>query len=125
MTEPMTNNWKINGRSILEPTAGFWKPRRVLDVDGNNRAIYPPVREFEMRWQLESQEDWGAVQVLFDAVESTGTSVVQIPEFPTATGSPYAFREYSGVMISEPEVGPYFETYPTQVVLLLRNIQTR
>lgn len=125
MTTPYPGNYRINGRAILEPSAGRWVPRQALDIEGDNRAIYSEFRSFQLEWQLVAYEDWSALQAFFDTVESTGTSVVRIPEFPTATGTPYAFREYSGVMIDEPQVDPFFETFPTRMVLLIRNIRTR
>lgn len=125
MTEPMQGNYRINGRQILEPTAARWVPREALDIAGDNRTLYAEPRTFQLEWSLTQYEDWAALQVLFDAVESTGTSVVRIPAFPTATGIPYAFREYSGVLIDEPVVDPFFETYPTRMVLIIRNIRIR
>src|SRR3990167_1218926 len=113
MTTPFNKDYRINGHPILEPTAGRWVPREILDRQGDNRAIYSEFRTFQLEWGLVQYEDWSALQVLFDAVESTGTSVVRLPEYPTATGTPYAYREYSGVMIDEPQVDPFFETFPT------------
>ncbi len=115
-------DWKFNGHVILEPTAGRWMPRRPLDVQGDNRPIYPGVRTFELRWQLASYADWAALQVNFDNIESSGENVVTLPAYPTETGSSYAFREYSGTTMSEPLIGPFFETYPSNVVLLIGNI---
>ena len=125
MTAPMNNDYRINGLPILEPTAARWNPRAALDVQGDNRAIYSEFREFQLEWALVQYEDWAALQVLFDAVEATGTSVVRLPAYPTATGIAFAFREYSGVMINEPTVDSFFETYPTRMVLLIRNIRIR
>ncbi len=115
-------DWTINGHAILEPTSGRWMPRRPLDVQGDNRPIYPGVRTFELRWQLASYADWAALQVSFDSIESSGDNVVTLPAYPTETGSSYAFREYSGTTMSEPLTGPLFETYPSNVVLLIGNI---
>ena len=115
-------DWTINGNVILEPTTGRWMPRKPLDVQGDNRPIYPGVRTFELRWQLASYADWAALQVAFNGIESEGENVVTLPAYPTATGSSYAFREYSGTTCSEPAIGPFFETYPTNVTMLIGNI---
>lgn len=125
MTTPFGDNYQINNQPILEPTAGRWMERRAIALAGDNRSVYAEPREFQLQWAIHDYEDWAALQVLFDAVESTGTSVVQLPALPTATGTPYAFREYSGVMIDEPKIGPFFEEHPTSVVLIIRNIRTR
>lgn len=115
-------DWEINSNEILPPTTGRWLPRRPLDVQGDNRPIYPGVRSFELRWQLVSNEDWATLQANFRTVESSGTVTVRIPEFPTVTGAAYAFREYSGCTLSEPIIGAFFETYPRSVVLIVNNI---
>jgi hypothetical protein len=119
-------DWQINGQHLTTPpTEAGWVNRRPLDVSGENRAIYPGIHEFEMKWVLLSYQDWAALQVLFNARETTGTSVVKIPAYPSITGSAFAFREYSGVMIDEPSVGMFFEEFPRQVVLMIRNIAVR
>jgi hypothetical protein len=115
-------DWQINSNEILPPTTGRWLPRRALGAQGDNRFIYPGVRSFELRWQLASYNDWATLQANFNTVESSGTVTVRIPEFPTITGAAYAFREYSGVTLAEPIIGPFFETYPRSVVLIVNNI---
>lgn len=125
MTTSFNHDYRINGHPIFEPTAGRWLPRNALDRQGDNRTIYSEFREFQLEWALVEYEDWAAMQVLFDAVESTGTSVVRIPAYPTVTGTAYAFREYSGVLIDEPQVDAFFETHPTRMVLMIRNVRIR
>lgn len=116
------NDWTIDGHRILPPTTGQWLPRQPLDVAGDNRPIYPGVRTFELRWVLTSYADWANLQYQFDQIESSGEHVVTLPGYPSATGQSYAFREYSGCTMSEPAVGVFFETYPSDVVLLIGNI---
>ncbi len=118
------NDYRINNNVILKPTSGRWVPRRPLGVQGDNRPIYPGVRRFELRWRLMSTEDWATLQANFFSIEASGTNTVRIPEFPSATGQAYAFREYSGTTLHEPNIGPFFETYPTRVVLIIDNIVT-
>ncbi len=122
MAAPEFTNYKIDGSAIFNPTSGRWVPRRPIDVQGDNRPLYSPVRAFELKWKLVSNEDWADLQVFFNRVAATGTHVVQIPGYPTAAQQSYAFREYSGVTMAEPQVGPYFETYPSNVTLILGNI---
>lgn len=123
MAAPEFSNYKIDGSTIFTPTSGRWVPRRPIDVQGDNRPIYSGVRAFELKWRLMSNEDWADLQIFFNTVAATGTHVVQIPGYPTAGQQAYAFREYSGVVMTEPQVGPYFETYPSNVTLILGNIQ--
>jgi hypothetical protein len=122
MAAPEFTNYKIDGVSIFTPTSGRWVPRRPVDVQGDNRPLYAGVRAFELKWKLLSNEDWASLQVFFNQVAATGTHVVELPGFPTAAQQPYAFREYSGVVLAEPQVGPYFEAYPSNVTLILGNI---
>lgn len=119
---PEFTNYKIDGSAIFTPASGRWVPRRPVDVQGDNRPIYSGVRAFEIKWKLVSNEDWADLQVFFNQVAATGTHVVELPGFPTALQQSYAFREYSGVTMAEPQVGPYFETYPSNVTLIIGNI---
>lgn len=117
------DTYKINGNIILPPSTFRWIPQEPLDVQGDNRPIYSAIRGAELRWQLASYEDWALLQGMYNLIAATGSFVVQIPAFPTVTGSSYAMREYSGVHIAEPEIGPFFVEYPSSVVLLIGNIR--
>ncbi len=116
------DDYKIDGTSVFTPTSGRWMPRRPVDVQGDNRPLYSGVRAFELKWRLISNENWADLQIFFNTVAATGTHVVELPGFPTAGQQVYAHREYSGVTLAEPQIGPYFETYPTNVTLILGNI---
>ena len=115
-------DYQINANQILVPTQFRWLPRRALDTQGDNRPIYPAVRSAELKWRLMSNEEWSVLQDQFRSIEASGTSVVRVPEFPTATGQAYAFREYSGTTLAEPTIGPFFETYPKNVTLIVHNV---
>ena len=115
-------DYQINSNQILVPTQFRWMPRRALDVQGDNRPIYPAVRSAELKWRLMSNEEWSVLQDQFRSIEASGTSVIRVPEFPTATGQAYAFREYSGCTFAEPVIGPFFEEHPKNVVLVIHNI---
>lgn len=120
----MSDDVKINGHTFC-PTTVRWMPRQALDVQGDNRPIYSPIRSAELRWELNTYEDWASLQSLYDAIQSTGSAVVQLPGFPTATGTSMAYVEYSGAVIGEPQVGRFFaESYPESVVLVISNIVT-
>ncbi len=117
-------DWIIGGNEMYAPTSGRCLPRQVVDVQGDNRPIYSPVRAFEMRWQLVDYAEWANLQVAFNQIESSGSYAVRLPTFPTVTGSAYGFSEYSGTTMSEPQIGPFFEQFPRQVVLIIGNIKT-
>lgn len=122
---PTGNVWDINGYSIPCPSEYAWQVRRPLDVQGDNRPIYPGVRAMELRWELMGYEDWEVLQVLYNAIQYTGTAHVRIPGFPTATGTAFAFHDYSGVTLAEPAISTIFnQQYPTRAVLLIANIVT-
>jgi hypothetical protein len=100
-------------------------PRPAIDIQGDSRPIYGPVRTVQLRWALTTYEEWASMQDLFDLVQSTGTVVVQLPAFPTITGSAMSYSEYSGCILGEPQVGQFFaESYPESVVLVITNIIT-
>lgn len=121
----MPDDYLINGYVLPCPTAGRWIQRQVLDVQGDGRPIYAPVRAFEMRWELQNYGDWEVLVAAFNEFQSTGSPVVNLPAYPTITGTGYGFSEYSGVAISEPQIGDLFnQEYPTSVVLVISNIRT-
>lgn len=115
----------INGVKLPRPTAGRWVPRAPIDVQGDNRPLYAPVRAFELGWNIRKYEDWEPLVDAFNKLQSTGTATVNLPAYPTATGVAFSFREYSGCTLAEPEVGPFFnEEYPTSIALVIGNIVT-
>jgi hypothetical protein len=123
------SDYRINGRPIMEPTTGQWQSRSMVDVQGDNRPIYGPVRAFTLKWQIETYEQWSLLVATFNELQSSGTAVVRLPAYPwdvypAATGTPYAFREYSGCTLAEPAVGEFFQGYPLDVELLIANIVT-
>jgi len=121
--------YRINGRVIQEPTSGQWLSRSMLDVQGDNRPIYGPVRAFQLRWQIDSYQQWSLLVAVFNELQSSGTAVVTLPAYPyepypQATGTVYAFREYSGCTLGEPVIGEFFDGYPQDIELLIANIVT-
>ena len=118
------NDLIIGGNVAYAPFSGRWMPRQVVDVQGDNRPIYSPVRAYELRWRLLFYEEWANLQTFFNQIESSGSYAVQLPTFPSVTGSSHSYSLYSGCTMSEPQVGPFFETHPRQVVLIIGNITT-
>lgn len=122
--------YQINGRNIITPTQFTWLSRPVVDQQGDNRPIYAPVRQAQLRWQLEFYEEASILLATFNEMQASGTAVVRIPAlpnftpYPAATGTPYQFREYSGCTLSEPQLGAFFEGFPTEVLLVINNIFT-
>lgn len=104
-----------------QPTAGRWLPRQRLSFSGTGHGVYTGVREFEIRWQLVTPSDFNEIQAFFDAIGTTGTSVVSLPKYGSAT---YEFFDYTGCVIQEPEVNRYLTEHQQEVVLLITNIRT-
>jgi hypothetical protein len=114
--------YKINGTDLtLQPTEGKWVDREEVGKDGNGRVIYSAPREFEMKFNLSSPSDWAQMRNFFSAIGSTGTVVVDLPEYGA---SAYQFRAYSGCILNEPTTGPYFEEHIGDFKLIVSRIIT-
>lgn len=114
--------YKINGTALLlNPETGAWKGRSILNTDGNGHPIYPPSREFEMKWSYMDLASYDQILNFYNAVGATGSAVVEIPQFGA---DPYAFKAYTGCVLEEPTVGPYFQGFISSVTLLITNIRT-
>lgn len=113
--------YKINGTELLlQPTTGRWLPREMLGVNGFGHPIYPAVREFEITWQLKGPSEANQLQNFFNSVGSTGTSVVELPQYAAAT---YVFYAYSGCVLHEPNYGEFFTQNILNVSLMISNIR--
>lgn len=122
MTIGASGTYAINGTELLlQPTTGRWLPRDSLGFTGDGHPDYVGVREFEMSWQLISVNDSNQLQTFFNALGLTGTAVVDLPKYRSAT---YIFESYSGCTISEPQMDVYFEEHETSVTLLIYGIVT-
>jgi hypothetical protein len=114
--------YKINGVEFpIQPTSGRWTPKQIFGITGDGHAMYPGVREFEMRWGLLDATGTNQLQNFFNAVSVTGTVVVELPKYASPG---WIFYAYSGVLIREPEFGPYFNTYTQEVTLTVSQIKT-
>ena len=105
----------------LHPTYGRWVPKEQVGVDGFGHPVYPAVRDYELRWDLISPQDFDQFQGVYDAIQNTGTVVATLPRWGSST---YEYYSYSGCILREPEMGDYFEGHITQAVLLIMNIRT-
>jgi hypothetical protein len=115
------SDYKINNIEVC-PTEFAWLPRRPIGVSPDGHFIYAGIRSAQMKWEYTTHEEWSNLQWVFDQIQSTGTTVVQIPAYPTGTNQPHSFREYSGVTVSEPAAGPQFEGFPSNITLVITNI---
>jgi hypothetical protein len=113
--------YKINGVELsTQPTSGNWLPRNVVGTDGNGHNVYPPNYQFEITWNLTYPSDFYQVLQMFDNLAITGSCVVDLPKYRSAT---YAFYSYTGCVVQEPEISPYFAENITDVKLLITNIR--
>lgn len=120
----MTGQYRINDFIIPCPSEGRWQERRPIDVQGDMRPIYAPVRAYELTWELQTHQDWQVLVAAFEQLQSTGTAVVYLPAYPTTTGAAFGFQEYSGCLLGEPTVGGFFnQEYPSDVSLVIANIR--
>lgn len=115
--------YKINGVEILQPTEHRWVPRPLLGVTGAGQPVYPGVREYELRWNLTSIEDYRQLVNAFAALSGSSTAVMDLPYF-IITGSYTPFFSYSGCILREPEYSGWFNTYYQSVNLLITNVRT-
>lgn len=117
-----TGTYAVNGTDIVtQPTTGRWIPRQAIGIDGNGYAVYPSVREFELKWQAVAPSDYNQIMTWFNSIGHTGTVVVDLPQFGAAT---YTFFSYTGCILREPEANVYFSQHQTDILLLITNIKT-
>ena len=112
-----SGTYSFNGTSLLlMPTEARWVDRAMIGITGNGRPTYPASRQFEMKWGFMSMTEFHQVQGFYNSIQSTGTVVVDLPKQGT---TPYQFYSYSGCTLQEPNVGVFFETYVSDVSLLI------
>lgn len=111
----------INGTELsLPPTSHGWIPKTLLGTGGAGHSFHSAVQEYEMNWELVPVDDLAQLINFSDSIGITGTAVVQLPQYGAST---YTFYPYSGCIINEPELGPYFEQHVTNVRLVVSNIR--
>ncbi len=106
---------------VLAPLDGHWVDQEVLGVDGNNRSIYPATRMFQMVWTLLGTEAFNQLFDQWDALSTTGSIVVDLPELGA---DPFVFRSYTGAIVDQPLMGEYFQEHYQKVTMLIRNVRT-
>ena len=116
ITGTYTNDYRFNGTSLLiQPTEGQWDKRTQYGNDGIGHPIYATPRNFNLSWGFMNTEEF---QQLMSFYSPTGTIVASLPGWNV---TPYTFIPYSGTVMSEPEVGAYFDNYYTDVKVNLIN----
>jgi hypothetical protein len=114
--------YKLDGVELVEdPLDGHWVDQEVLGIDGNNRPIYASTRMFEMVWQLMSPESFNQLFDQWDALSTTGSIVVDLPELGV---DPFVFRSYTGAIVEQPMMGEYFQGFYDKVTMVIRNVRT-
>lgn len=122
MTPGFTGSFALNGTNLtLQPSTFGWENRDSLGIDGNGRPIYSSLGSFQMYWGLMSTSELAQLVGIFDTVSTTGSVVADLPEWGN---SGYYFYPYSGVVMQRPQVGDYFNSYVTDVRLVITNIRT-
>jgi|SRR3990167_1691560 len=122
MTAGASGTYAINGTNFtLQPTSGRWYPRTLTGYDGNGRAVYVPLREFEIRWDFIDMASANQIQTFFNSIGATGSAVVDLPQY---MATPYQFYSYSGCHLNEPEIDVFFEENASNMMLLVTSIRT-
>ena len=115
-------SYKIGGVVLNpQPTTGQWMARTIVGRDGNGRAIYEPLRKFELKWNVLDASEYNNLQDYFLSIGATGTRVVSLPMYTTGS---YSFTDYTGCYVDEPVPGQFFSEHYLNVSLLVTNIVT-
>ncbi len=115
--------FKFNGIEILQPSIHRWTPRNILGISGGGHAVYPGVREYELKWQLSSIGEYYQLLQSFNNLSGISTLVVDLPQF-NSTGTYEPFFSYTGCILREPEFTEWFNGYYRDASLLITNIRT-
>ena len=122
MTQGVTGTFAINGvELLLQPSEHGWVDREPIGISGEDRPIYPSVRQYEMNWELMSMQDFAQLSGFCSSIQSSGSAVVDLPKYGTY---PYQFYSYSGCQIKEPTAGKFYVTYVKSVSLLILKVRT-
>lgn len=118
-----SGTFALNGSDLsLQPTTFGWGTNTLLARGGHGKPIYPAFSTFQLSWGLMPTTDFYQLLSAFEYSQSTGTVVVDLPEW----GNPeYIFKSYSGTYLEMPTVGEYFVGHVTDVKLTVTNIRIR
>lgn len=103
----------------LQPTAGRWVPESPNGITGDGHPIYPSVRSFQLTWGLMPISDFDEIRDDYLLTQITGSLVVSLPDI---AASSYTFKNYSGCILTEPEVGQYFTEHVSDVTMFVLNV---
>ncbi len=119
----LTGSYGIgNVEFLMQPTSGRWLPNSPVGITGDGHYIYPAVKQFEIRWVVNTPAEFYQINNFYKLVEgATGTVVVALPKWGANT---YTFHNYSGCTLGEPEINQYFAAHHTEVLLIVGNIRT-
>ena len=122
ITGTYLNTMGLNGTQFThQPTDHHWVAREPIGIDGNGTAVYPALREYEMKFDFIDTEEWNSMYQAFLAEGVTGTVVVTLPKWNT---TPYTMYNYSGCIVREIEYENWFQNYYVGVRLLVVRILT-
>jgi hypothetical protein len=114
--------FKVNGTTLTtQPSTHHWVERQQLGTGGAGHAIYPAVREYVLEWNLIDADSYNQLQGFYNAIGMTGTAVVSLPKYTTGT---YAYFDYTGCVLYEPNFQGFFEEHYEGVKMLIIGIRT-
>lgn len=115
-----TTAYAFNGVDLpIQPTSGQYGQRKSLGVDGNNVVIYEPIYSFTMTFDALTMSEFNQLYDFWQTVVNSGSISVDLPQKDADT---YVFKTYTSCVVDEPTVGAFFQTYVSEVKILVRNI---
>ena len=104
----------FNGTGLmLQPSSAHWNFSDALGFNGNGQGVYPGVQEFELVFNLESQQEWYELTNYFNMVSLTGSLTATLPDPYSPV---FAYRNFSGCILRKPTMTEYFaEEYSSEV----------
>lgn len=117
----MVNTFKINGVAFSrQPTSHRWINQSPFGITGDGHMSYSAFREYELEFDFASASEFSDFNNYFQSIGVTGTAAVDLPDYATPT---YVFRTFSGVIVSQPEYGDFFENFYQSAKLTISRIR--
>jgi hypothetical protein len=114
--------FKINGTALSRfPTNHRWINQDAIGATGDGHPMYPAYREYELEFDFATPSEFNEFVTFYNGIGITGTISADLPEYGTSS---YTFRTYSGIVMSQPEYGNFFEQHYQSARLLLVRIRT-
>lgn len=104
---------------LLQPTSGNWRERKIIGIDGENRAIYEPKYSFAIGWDAMTPAQIFQLWTFWSGVSSAGFVVATLPKYNSST---YSFQAYVNCVIDEPKRGDFFAKHILRIEATIRNI---